>query len=204
MDAIVLSRRDIKEHDQIISVLTKDQGKLDLYARGVKKIVSKNTAHLEPFSVVDIDIAAGKEFGYVTRVQSIEYFVNIRNDLEKSMAASYVVSLVDRLTQEGERDVRLYAMLFDWLQHISEVEDFLFFLIDCYIVVLLYCLGFSIAESNENKRDLLFFREIEHGNWDRAIELSREEKQRFHRKIHAFLAYHTEKKHVDWLKTCII
>ena len=77
MKAIVLSRRDFRESDQIISLYTKEKGKLELLARGVKKITSKNSAHLEPFSLVDIDIAYGKEFNHLTKVQPIEYFKNI-------------------------------------------------------------------------------------------------------------------------------
>ena len=74
MQAIILDRKDFKEFDQIISVYTKEKGKLELLARGVKKITSKNSAHLEPFSFVDIEIAPGKGIDHLTKVQSINYF----------------------------------------------------------------------------------------------------------------------------------
>ena len=48
MQAIVLSRRDFREFDQMISLYTREQGKLELLARGLKKVTSKNAAHLEP------------------------------------------------------------------------------------------------------------------------------------------------------------
>ena len=54
MIAVVLGRRDFHEADQIISCYTKEKGKVELLARGVKKITSKNSAHLEQFSFVDI------------------------------------------------------------------------------------------------------------------------------------------------------
>ena len=66
MQAIVLARRDIKENDQIVSFYTLEKGKVELLARGVKKITSKNSAHLEPFSFVDVEVTEGKEINYLT------------------------------------------------------------------------------------------------------------------------------------------
>ena len=80
MKAIVLSRRDFREYDQIVSVYTKDLGKQDLLARGIKKITSKNSAYLELFSFVDIEIIKGKELDYIGSVQPVNYFKNIRQD----------------------------------------------------------------------------------------------------------------------------
>ena len=91
MEAIVLSSRDFREFDQIISLYTKEQGKLELLARGVKKIISKNSAHLEPFSNVFIEIAKGKEIDHLTKVVPIMFFPNIRKDLSKSLSAGYLV-----------------------------------------------------------------------------------------------------------------
>ncbi|MFZ2978199.1 MAG: DNA repair protein RecO, partial [Candidatus Magasanikiibacteriota bacterium] len=69
MKAIVLSRRDFREADQIISLYTLEKGKMEILARGIKKITSKNSAHLEPFSLVEAEIIFGKELNYLGAVQ---------------------------------------------------------------------------------------------------------------------------------------
>jgi len=121
-----------------------------LLARGVKKITSKNSAHLEPFSVMDIGVAHGKEIDHLTKVQPVEYFKNIRNDLEKSLAAQYVVELTDRLVHVGEVDIRLFDLLQLWLEFIS-INQFKSMLVDCYIVSLLHCFGFSLSQDERVK-----------------------------------------------------
>ncbi len=60
MHAIVLSRRDIREADQIITLYSREAGKQELIARGIKKITSKQTALLEPFCYMTYDVVAGK------------------------------------------------------------------------------------------------------------------------------------------------
>ena len=61
MLAFVLSRRDFREYDQSISLYTLEKGRLEVLARGVKKILSKNAAHLEPFCLIEAEIIQGKE-----------------------------------------------------------------------------------------------------------------------------------------------
>lgn len=205
MQAIILSRKDFREHDQIISLYTRDKGKLELLARGVKKITSKNAAHLEPFSVVDIEMAFGKEIDHLTKVQPIEYFVNIRKDFAKSLAAGYIVNLADKLIQSGERDERIFFLLKEWLEY-NNIPHSTFHIhsIDGYIVQLLYYLGFDILYSDkisgvEIKKDL----EILHsGDWQLVNNLQFEqgEYDKLHNFIYEFLVFQSEKKVEDWGK----
>ncbi len=143
MLAIVLSRRDFRENDQIISLYTKEHGKLELLARGVKKIISKQSAHLEPFSVVFITVEQGKEIDHLIKTQPVEYFSGIRAEISKSLAAGYVVAVTDKLTQVGERDLKIFDALLDWLKHVEKSERFNPLLVDGHIVSLFNCLGFA-------------------------------------------------------------
>lgn len=143
MHALVLSRRDFREYDQMISVYTKERGKLELLARGVKKITSKNAPHLAGFSIVDIDVVKGKELDHLITAQEVESFAHIWADMTKSVAAQYVVSLTDKLTHAGERDERLYELVCGWFKYVNDVEEVNPFLLDGYIVTLLHCLGFT-------------------------------------------------------------
>ena len=173
MLSIVLSRRDFREFDQMISVYTKERGKLNLLARGVKKIISKNSAHLEPFSLVDIEIARGKEIDHLTKVVPINYFSNIRADLQKSLAAGFIVSTTDKLLHTNEPDKRIFDLFVGWLNslNIQYPISNIFSSIDGYIVSLLNCLGYDIKQINVHPD---------------------------HDFIYKFLLFHTDRKVADW------
>ena len=176
MKAIVLSRRDFREFDQMISVYTKEKGKLNLLARGVKKIISKNSAHLEPFSLVEIEVVPGKEIDHLTKVVPVNYFSNIRADLQKSLAAGFVVSTTDKLLHTNEPDKRIFELLGDWLEFVNQCNQFsnqCNQCIDGYIVSLLHCLGYDIQAVKPNPD---------------------------HDFIYQFLLFHTDRKIVDWGK----
>lgn len=141
MHGIVLSRRDFREYDQMISLYTKEKGKVEALARGVKKITSKNAAHLEPFCYGMVEIVQGKQIDHLTTVVPIDAFVGIRDSLAKSLAASTVVSVTEKLVEIGEADKKVWQALLSWLKFVDKAKSFPPLLIDGYIVILLFCLG---------------------------------------------------------------
>jgi len=182
MLALVLSRRDFREFDQIISVYTEEFGKMDLLARGVKKIVSKNSAHLEPFSLVEIEVANGKEIDHLTKVVPIEYFKNIRADLSKSLAVGYVVNFIEKIFKVGEKDERVFKLLINWLNFINLKSTCLIGrrailnlkLLDSFMVELLQMLGYDILQGTKKLENLS------------------------HKEVYSFAVFHLERKIVDW------
>jgi DNA repair protein RecO (recombination protein O) len=147
MQAIVLQRKNFREHDQIISLYTKEKGKLELLARGVKKITSKNSAHLEPFCLGLIEMVPGKELDHLIKVVPIDQFKGIRVDLEKSLVAGYAVSFLDKMTEVCEPDRKIWELTLEWLKYLKNlsIQDTgnSLNLLDAYIVRLLDCLGLA-------------------------------------------------------------
>ncbi|HLD60794.1 MAG TPA: DNA repair protein RecO [Patescibacteria group bacterium] len=142
MQAIVLSRRDFREYDQIISLYTKEEGKREVLARGVKKTVSKNSAFLEPFSFVEVEIVRGKEIDHLTTVQPIDLFKKIRSDLRKALYASYVVKLIDRIIISAVPDKRIFELVISWLAFVNTAGDVSYYVVSSCMVKLIGLLGF--------------------------------------------------------------
>ncbi len=143
MNAIVLARRDFREHDQRISCFTKEQGRMDLFARGVKKITSKNGAALEPFSFVYIGVAAGKDLQYITSVQLQEYFRPLRQDPLKSLYAGFLMNRIERWMLPHEQDEGVFMVLLHALQSLADMPEPGTAYLDIVISRVLVHLGFT-------------------------------------------------------------
>lgn len=143
MDGIVLSRRDIREYDQVISLYTEENGKVEFTARGVKKITSKNAAALEPCSFVRLGIAEGKEIDYLTTVNVLEYFPSLRCDLLKLGQAWFLVAAFDRLLARGVGDDRVFALLWQSLSLLNEKEAVAPVFLDIVFLKLFQFLGYT-------------------------------------------------------------
>ena len=76
---IVLESKPLSEADLMVTLLTSDEGKLRAVARGARKTTSKLVGHLEPLNRVDISVARGKEFQYVSQAQVLDNFLPLKN-----------------------------------------------------------------------------------------------------------------------------
>jgi len=158
MESIVLSRRDSKENDQIIAVYTEEYGKKYYLIRGVKKIGNKNSAHLEPFSFVQILGVPGKELDCITKVLPIDYFSHIRMDFDKSVFALFAVSFVEKFFDSNQPEEKVFFLLYRFLKYLDSVPQTDVFVLDIFFIQLFHRLGFApelehcvfCVESTEN------------------------------------------------------
>jgi len=121
--AIILNRSDYRESDSLITLYTKEFGKLSLVARGTKKINSKLAGHLEPFSLVNILLIKGKGFDYVGSALCSNAFLNLKDNLNKIYYSGRVLNWFNRLVRDGEKDERLFLLLKRWLEVTDSYPD---------------------------------------------------------------------------------
>lgn len=109
--AFVLKRRNSGEADRIITVFSKQYGKLRILARGVRKISSKRAPHLEVFNHILITVHKGTVADTLTEVSPLTVYENIRTDLRRIAAAYYLCELVDGLLPIEQPHQDVYELL---------------------------------------------------------------------------------------------
>jgi len=104
-------------------MFTKEAGKVTAMARGAKKPRSKLAAVTQLFTHGTFLIRKGRGMGTLSQGEPIDSMRFIREDLEATAYASYVVEMVDRLTEENERFHGVYDLLHESLLAINEEYD---------------------------------------------------------------------------------
>ena len=100
--AIVLARTNYGEADRIVTLLTPEQGKVRVLAKGVRKIRSRMAGGIELFSVNDITYIEGR--GELCTLISSRLQVNygtIIKDVTRTMYAYEVLKTVHKVTQDS-------------------------------------------------------------------------------------------------------
>jgi DNA repair protein RecO (recombination protein O) len=115
---IILKRRNWGEADKIITVFTLEYGKLRLVAKGVRKLISRRSGHLEPFRSIRITVHVGRNMDIITEAVS-EMAARDENNLDSIGSAYFICELVDRLTPDAEKHSDIYYMLKDSLDYID-------------------------------------------------------------------------------------
>lgn len=111
VDAIILKRRNTGETDRILTVFTKQYGKLILIAKGIRRVSSRRGPHLEIFSHVRLMIHKGKTMDVVTEAEMHDRFELLRSDLSRVSAAYYLCELVNSLTVEKQEHADVFDLL---------------------------------------------------------------------------------------------
>lgn len=119
--AIVLNREPFRERDSKVVVYSLEQGKLELVARGTKKILSKLAGHLEPLNLVELMVVKGRQLDYVGAVSSVINFSIIKNNLEKILLVGAVIKQFSSLIKDNEADQEIFYLLQGFL--LAENED---------------------------------------------------------------------------------
>jgi len=140
--AIVLRHADWGEADRLITLYSREQGKLRAVAKGARKITSRKAGHLEPFTHVKLQLARGRDLYIVTQAETIDAYLPLRDTLKLTGTASYVVELLDRFVYDEEgANPTLFRLLADTLKRLAEHED-IWLAVRYYEMRLLDFLGF--------------------------------------------------------------
>ncbi|MEA2088877.1 MAG: DNA repair protein RecO [Patescibacteria group bacterium] len=112
---VILRKKDFRESDIFFSIYTKDTGKVQAIARGVKKVKSKLGGHLDYFATVDLMIAKGKKFDHIAGAVIEKNFYCLKSDLNKINFGFYCLEIVDYFVKEGKKDNRIFFLIKDFL-----------------------------------------------------------------------------------------
>src|SRR5882762_10825070 len=141
LSGIIIKRGNIGEADRILTVLTKEQGKMQIKAKGVRKITSRRSSHVELLNFGIYNIYKGKGMSVLTEVQSQDAFSPIKTDLQKTGFAYHLCELIDGLCPEEQENFQVFNLFLNTLQRLAREEEIIT-IIHEFEVELLSLLGY--------------------------------------------------------------
>lgn len=117
---IILAYKDYKEADRLITVYTRDLGKLQVVAQGVRKIKAKLAGHLELFNISDLQLIARRNSRLlVTSAINCDVFSGIKSEERKLNIAFALSRIADEATLEEQRDERIFHLITESLRFLD-------------------------------------------------------------------------------------
>jgi DNA repair protein RecO (recombination protein O) len=109
--AIVLKLRDLSEKDRIATFLSPVIGRFDAVVKGAKKITGKSMGKVEPLNYLQMLLAKGKNLDIVTQTELVTSFPYIRQDLVRTTSSLYMLDMILRNIDEGDKEIRIFKLL---------------------------------------------------------------------------------------------
>jgi DNA repair protein RecO (recombination protein O) len=117
LTAVVLRTVDTGEADRVVTLLSRERGKVAAFARGARASRRRFGGALEPFTLVSAEVRErpGAELLGLDSVTAIDPFGRIRGDLARIACAAYAVELARDLVRDHEPHEDLFRLLADYL-----------------------------------------------------------------------------------------
>jgi DNA repair protein RecO (recombination protein O) len=110
VEAFVLRHRDLGEDDKLLSLFTREHGRLSAIARGARKKNSPLGGSTDTLTFARFMLAKGRRFEYVTQAQPLRTCLRVRGDLERLAHAMVFAELLERTCGEEEPNEPAYSL----------------------------------------------------------------------------------------------
>lgn len=118
----VFKKNDRNESDRVFSVFTEDFGRLDIFAKAIRKINSKLRKDFDIFYFSDIEFIQGKSQKTLTDAAKIEKFDSIKKNSENFKVACQIADMLDGFIKGQEKDGKTFNLLEDFFDKFNNSQ----------------------------------------------------------------------------------
>lgn len=123
IEAVVLKRSNYGEADRIVTVFSREIGKISILAKGVRKITSKRLGSVEPGTQMSALVIKGKGMDILSQTVILNSFVAIKKDLTAITQLSQLLEIIDLLTRENQELADIYEVLIETLTALTKTTN---------------------------------------------------------------------------------
>lgn len=108
--ALVLRETAYRDHDKMLTVLTPDEGKLSVFARGARRRGSPHIASTQLLAYSDFTLFSSKERLSLDDSESINLFFDLRQDIKRFSLGIYFAELLDAVCVGGVSCAEIFEL----------------------------------------------------------------------------------------------
>ena len=128
LTGVIINRRVLKESDRFLTIYTLEEGKISVYARGVRSVKSKRGSQIDLFSHINFELFEKNDRRTLTSVELLNGHHLSKTTLGNISRLFQIGELVDALTPENDPHSEIYDLLVTALDNLArfETEEYLF------------------------------------------------------------------------------
>jgi len=123
-EALLLRKTPYRDADYILSLFTKDFGKINGIARNAKNSIKRFGARLEPFVHFRVMFKdTGREFKLIQDTETIQFFPSFIEDIELFTLGSLLLETTDTLIPRESPNEELFKLLIEALSNLNSKKS---------------------------------------------------------------------------------
>lgn len=121
-DAIIIRTRDYREADRLVTLFTREKGKVQAVAKGVRKLKSRKRGVIQLLTYGGFLLYEGRNLDTIAQCEAINSFQELRGDLDRLAYATYMAELTDGFVLDDEPNDELFLLLVTSLHLLGHLD----------------------------------------------------------------------------------
>ncbi len=118
-DGLIIRTRDMGDHDRYLTVLTAEEGRMTLLAKGGRGIKGAQIPVSQLYTYANFEYYKRGDFKILKGGNPVEHFYGLSEDLDRLNLAAYFCEVAYELSDEGEPAADLLRLLLNSLHAVS-------------------------------------------------------------------------------------
>jgi len=138
---IVINKKTVKETDLLITLLTRQYGKIIALAKGAKNIKSSRLSSLQLGNIIKVQLYQKNDFLWLSEAKNITPFLQNEKNLTQINLLFYFLEILNRLIAENQQIENIYQISQEIIDAINQNQ------LNRYIkneILFLETLGFGV------------------------------------------------------------
>jgi DNA repair protein RecO (recombination protein O) len=116
--AFVLRRVNFGDSHRYITLFSQNNGKIEVVAKGVRKITSRRAASLEPLNLIEFQSVKSIKNSILTEVKLISSFNDLKKELSNIEKVFTICEIIDSIMPYGQKHKDVFELILSALEKI--------------------------------------------------------------------------------------
>ena len=122
IEGVILRTTDFGDANRVVTIYTKDFGKLELNAYGCRRAKSSMSGALQIFNHITAEVSHGAKVNTIREADVVNFYGNLTADIERLSYAAIFFEIVNRMTLPKFPEPELYNLLIKSLPALNNLD----------------------------------------------------------------------------------
>lgn len=120
VEAVVLKTDDFGDANRVVTLFTKEYGKLEANAYGCRRSRSPLSGALQMFNHISAELTRGSKVDIIREADILNFYDALTKDLERLAYASLLFEIINRMTLPRQQELETFKLLTNSLPVLSK------------------------------------------------------------------------------------